>query len=201
MACHRKPGENWRFIEIDPEVIKIARDPKLFRFLSECGESAGIVAGDGRIALAKEPANKFDVIILDAFSSDSIPVHLMTEEALALYFDKLKPGGAIVFHISNRFMELASVVAAVANTQGAKTFVSVRNEKLWKEDISALKTMPVVAVVSRNEARFEQFKSDNRWYRFAESKMSKPWSDDFSNLLGAIYRGYNDDKLTRAKRH
>lgn len=112
MACHRKKGESWRYFEIDPEVVKIARDPRNFRFLAACGESAGIVLGDGRITLGKEPNGQFDVVVLDAFSSDSIPAHLMTKEAMDLYFSKLKPGGALIFHISNRYMELASFLSA-----------------------------------------------------------------------------------------
>ena len=106
LACQAKPGEQWTYFEIDPVVIRIAQDRSKFRFLHECAPGSPIVLGDARLTLAdvKEPA---DVIVLDAFSSDVVPVHLLTREALDLYMSKLAPGGALVFHISNRYLELA----------------------------------------------------------------------------------------------
>lgn len=190
MACQAKGREKWKFFEIDPEVIKIARDKSLFRFLSFCGESAGIVAGDGRITIANEPAAKFDAIVLDAFSSDSIPVHLLTEQAMELYFSRLKPNGTIVFHISNRFLELASVISSVAKTQGADTLITKKIGKLWNQDKSNFKIAPLVAVVTKSKSSFEGFRQDGRWFRIRDDEMSTPWSDDYSNILGAIYRRY-----------
>jgi spermidine synthase len=99
-------------------VIAVATDPSLFTLLSACAPDAAIVRGDARLSLAEEPDQNFDVLVVDAFSSDAIPVHLLTREALALYVRKLRPDGVIVMHISNRFMELASVVAAGAAAEG-----------------------------------------------------------------------------------
>ena len=110
-------GEDWTFFEIDPEVIRIARDPKSFRFLSACAPNAKIVPGDGRLTLAAS-SERYDLIVLDAFSSDAIPVHLLTREALAGYLSRLKPGGVIILHVSNRHLELASVAAAVGAADG-----------------------------------------------------------------------------------
>lgn len=188
MACHRNPGENWRFFEIDPEVVKIARDPSKFRYLAACGESEGIVLGDGRITLNREADQKFDVIVLDAFSSDSIPVHLMTKEAMDLYFQKLKPGGSLIFHISNRYMELASVVAATAAENGAVTYVSKKDDELWPSDLKSLKLSALVAVVGRKSEDLGNVAKSNRWLHIGQDRFSTPWTDDYSNILGALYR-------------
>ena len=122
LACHRKAGEHWTFFEIDPEVIRIARDPRLFTFLSSCAPDAPVVAGDARLTL-EASSGRYDLIVLDAFSSDSIPAHLLTREALAGYLSKLSPRGVIVAHISNRHLDLAPVVANVAQSQGLVSFL------------------------------------------------------------------------------
>src|SRR5207302_1230798 len=118
----RKAGEHWTFFEIDPEVIRIARDPRLFTFLSSCAADAPVVAGDARLTLEASPG-RYDLIVLDAFSSDSIPAHLLTREALAGYLAKLSPRGVIVAHISNRHLDLAPVLANVAGSQGLVSFL------------------------------------------------------------------------------
>jgi len=190
MACHRQKGENWRYFEIDPEVVKIARDPNNFRFLSHCGESDGIVLGDGRVTLEKENDGKFDVIVLDAFSSDSIPIHLMTREAMKLYFRKLNPNGALVFHISNRYMELASIVTATAATQGGLTYINKLDDTLWNADKNKFKMPALVAVVGRNSDDLGALATGNRWFQLRKDQYSTPWTDDYSNILGAIFRAY-----------
>src|SRR5271166_4567957 len=122
LACHKRDGEEWTFFEIDPSVARIARDPRLFSFISACAPDLPVVLGDARLTLAAS-AQRYDLIILDAFSSDAIPVHLLTREALAGYLTRLEPGGALVMHISNRHMELSSVVAAVAAGEGLVAFL------------------------------------------------------------------------------
>ena len=135
LACQAKPGEQWTHFEIDPVVIRIAQDSSKFRFLHECAPGAPIVLGDARLTIAdvKVPA---DVIVLDAFSSDVVPVHLLTREALDLYMSKLAPGGALVFHISNRYLELPSVVATIAAERGLVTLVK-RDQSVTIEDFRA----------------------------------------------------------------
>ncbi len=188
MACLRPADESWKYYEIDPEMVNIARDRKLFSYLSRCGESAGIVVGDGRIALAKEDNAKFDLIVLDAFSSDSIPVHLITKEAFQLYFDKLKPGGSMVLHISNQYLELASVISSIADSLGAKTVISTRKKHEWKHDEKNFRFAPVVAVVSKSQKVMDSFGRDKRWFSLDRKQYSKVWSDDYSNIIGSIYR-------------
>src|SRR6185312_956334 len=117
LSCLSQRGEHWTFYEIDPVVVQIARNPKLFSFMSSCAPDAGVVLGDARLTLAQSKET-YDLIVLDAFSSDVIPVHLLTREAIEVYLSHLAPNGALVLHISNRYLELANVVAAIAAGEG-----------------------------------------------------------------------------------
>jgi spermidine synthase len=184
LACHRREGETWTFFEIDPEVVRIARDPRLFRFLSKCAPASPIVVGDARLTLAAS-AQSFDLIVIDAFSSDAIPVHLLTREAVAQYLAKLSPRGMIVMHISNRHMELASVVAAVGNAEGLVTAF-----KRQRPDASApeLSAGSAVAVLARQEADFGDLLTRQGWQRIEAQAAVPAWTDDYSDLLSAIMR-------------
>ena len=115
-ACLTEAGDTITYYEIDPAILRIAKDPKRFTFLAECAPDAKIVVGDARLTLADAPDGEYDVIVVDAFTSDAIPVHLLTREALELYFRKLKPNGIVAMHVSNRNLELATVVAGIAQS-------------------------------------------------------------------------------------
>jgi hypothetical protein len=119
LACYARPGQSWTFHEIDAAVEQLARDGRFFHFMEACGNDPRIVLGDARLTLGAVPDHGYDLIVIDAFSSDSIPLHLLTREALALYQRKLAPGGIVLFHISNRYLALAPVVAALAADAGA----------------------------------------------------------------------------------
>ena len=118
LACYRRPGQYWQFFEIDPLVIEIARERKIFSFIERCAPDVEITLGDARLTLAQVPQGKFDILALDAFSSDSIPLHLLTKEAFATYRRALKPDGLLLVHISNRYIDLNPVVAAEAKANG-----------------------------------------------------------------------------------
>jgi hypothetical protein len=187
LACHRKPTEKWHFYEIDTEVIRIARDPKLFSFLADCAPDAPVTPGDGRISLAAAANGAFDVIVVDAFSSDSIPTHLINTEALKLYRSKLAPGGIMVLHISNRYMELASVVAASAKQTGEYMIVSETKPGFWSPDGAKRETMAEVAVVAKEADDLGTLASNPAWRRL-DGALPTAWSDDYSNVLSAIWR-------------
>ena len=119
LACYARPGQSWTFHEIDPAVEMLARDGRFFHFLEACGNHPRIVLGDARLTLADAPDHSYDLIVIDAFSSDSIPLHLLTREAFALYQRKLAADGIILFHVSNRYLDLAPVVVALAADVGA----------------------------------------------------------------------------------
>jgi SAM-dependent methyltransferase len=116
VACYGSSGEQWTFYEINPAVVHVARDTGYFSFLRTCLPGASFVIGDARLTLGHAPG-EFDLIILDAFSSDAIPIHLITREALALYGRKLAPGGMLFFHITNRHLDLAPVLGDLRRTR------------------------------------------------------------------------------------
>jgi spermidine synthase len=136
LGCYAKPGQQWTFYEIDPLVERIARDRDFFQFMSRCGNEPTVVLGDARLTLERAGDGSYDVLVIDAFSSDSIPTHLLTEEALALYLKKLSARGVVLFHISNRYLDLAPVVAALAFDAGVQArFLSYQPEAgtpLWR---------------------------------------------------------------------
>jgi hypothetical protein len=184
MACHRKDGETWTFFEIDPEVVRLARDPSMFRFLASCAPDAPVVLGDARLTLAASP-QQFDLIVLDAFSSDAIPTHLLTREALRGYLAHLAPHGMLMMHISNRHLELARVVAAVGATEGLSTLVKTdRNEIDFIKDLRAA---AMVAVLARNEADFGTLLGADGWEK-TEAAGVVAWTDDYSDIIGAMGR-------------
>lgn len=185
LACQIRAGEDWRFYEIDPAVIRIATDPARFGFFSACAPATTFVMGDARLTLGDAQDGSFDMIVVDAFSSDAIPVHLLTEEALALYMRKLRPNGAVLLHISNRNMELASVVRATAAGQGLTTWlnVPVRSESIRH----AMKTDPDVALVLRPGVDPGPIVTGS-WREQVGSGPTRPWSDDYADVVSAIWR-------------
>lgn len=187
LACRSRPGERWTYFEIDPAVIEIARDKSKFRMLSECAPTASIVLGDARLTLAEatEPA---DLIVLDAFSSDVVPVHLLTREALGLYVSKLAPDGVLAFHISNRYLELSSVVAALAAERGLVSYVR-RDQSVTQEDFERnMHAKSLVAVVARSDGDVANLAATGEWKKQTADPSLRPWTDDFSNVLAAMWR-------------
>ena len=185
LACHRRKGETWTFFEIDPEVVRIASNPRFFSFLSTCAPDAGIVLGDARLTLATA-TQRYDVIVIDAFSSDAIPVHLLTREAIAGYLSRLEDDGVLVMHISNRHMELGRVVAAVGAAEGLVTYL--------KHDSPAVvsppdyKTSAIVAALARSPAHLGDLTRLQGWAEIKPDPLVPAWTDDYSNLVGAIIR-------------
>lgn len=186
VACYSKPGEAWTFFEIDQTVARAARNPDLFRFLSDCGPTIPIVIGDARLTLGHEQDGVYDLLLIDAFSSDSIPAHLMTREAVELYRSKLKPDGLLVFHISNRYLELESVLAAIAAQEG----MAIRSGVFGKAidgPIGAIMSRSQVAVMAADASMFGPINDDPRWSTPSASD-TIAWTDDFSNIFTALLR-------------
>jgi spermidine synthase len=185
-ACNGAKGDRWTYFEIDAVVAKIAKDPSQFKFLSTCAPDARIVLGDARLTLADEPAATFDYLLIDAFSSDSIPVHLLTKEALQLYVSRLKPDGLLVFHISNKHLELKSVVAALAADAGlaVKTNAITRANTTFEDVTSA-----AAAVFARRPEQLDAFTAARGWNP-PDAQGTALWTDDYSNIPGAIWRKY-----------
>ena len=188
LSCYGKPGEQWRFFEIDPAVARIATNPALFRTMASCAPNADITLGDARLTLA-EDSGKFDLIIIDAFSSDVVPVHLITREAFGLYAGKLSPNGAIALNISNRNIDLAPVVAASAAANGLLAY-----DKLEPRDHAfseTFRTQAEIALVRRAVTGADESISPGAgWRQLATDPAVRVWTDDYSNIAGAIWRKY-----------
>jgi hypothetical protein len=146
------------------------------------------VIGDARLTFAKEPDGIYDLIIVDAYSSDAIPIHLATEEAMKIYKDKLAPQGAVVMHVSNRHLELSSVVVGIAEANGLQSWVYSEDSGRDNEYIFATS----VVVCAREEADVGELASSDEWALTEADKKQRIWTDDYSNVLGAVYRRLRD---------
>ena len=186
LACRAKPADTVHYYEIDPAIIQIARDSGLFHFLSACRPDVPIMLGDARLTLADAPDGSYDIIYVDAFSSDAIPIHLITREAMAVYLRKLTPHGIVVVHVSNRFLELASVVTGIAAANGAVTRVNDGSDFVEKE--SEYLFVGTVAAVARNDLDFGALAFSNYWPRQTPDPNQWVWTDDYSNVVGAVIR-------------
>ena len=185
-ACFSEPGDSLKFYEIDASVEKLARDDTRFHYIKKCAPDIPVVLGDARLTLAESP-DKYDLIVLDAFSSDAIPIHLMTREAMATYISKLAPGGIVVMHVSNRHMELASVVAGIAHANGLVSRVNNRAAREDEEDAKYIFTSTVV-ISAREEKDFSELLEDKDWLPIELDGNQRIWTDDYSNVVGAIIR-------------
>jgi hypothetical protein len=182
LACYAQPGERLTFFEIDPVVVRIARDPKLFTYLRDC--PAGVVVGDGRRSLVAEPAGRFGLLVVDAFNSDAIPVHLITRQALALYRSRVGERGSVLVHISNRYLKLEPVLGNLARDAGM-VCVTQRHKPTAVQRARGY-TASRWALLAGAGADLGAVASDPRWHRCADDPAEHVWTDDYSDLLGAI---------------
>ena len=184
-ACYRQPGQAWTFYEIDPAVVKIARDPGLFTFLRDCAPDARIVVGDARLSLKSAAPGEYDLIVLDAYSSDAIPIHLITREAIRLYLDKLSPNGLLVFNISNRHLDLGTVLANLALDAGLA--YRARNDLQIDPGLAGRGMMPSQwAVLARSSGALGGLADNPTWVQPAPRPGTTVWTDDFNNLLSVF---------------
>lgn len=183
MSCYARPGQRWTFYEIDPTVRRIAQDPRLFTYLRDCPGRFDVVLGDARLSLRQAPAGGFGLIVGDAFSSDAIPVHLLTREAFALYLSKLKRGGALAFHISNRYLDLEPVLGDLARDHGLYC-ASQHYRVSAAEDAAGLSESRWVAMAQRPADL--GLRGDARWHACGDRPGTAVWTDDFSNVVGAL---------------
>jgi hypothetical protein len=188
LTCAAGPGERWKFFEIDQSMVDTARDPKYFTYIKNCQPDLKPVMGDARLTFAREPDGIYDLIIVDAYSSDAIPIHLATREAMKIYQDKLAPQGVVLMHVSNRHLELASVVVGIAEANDLKSWVYSEDSNRDNEYIFATE----VVVSAREEVDIGKLASSDEWVLTAPDADQRVWTDDYSNVLGAVYRRLRD---------
>jgi len=187
-TCYQEPGQAMTFFEIDPTIERIARDPKLFRYLELCGQDVEVIIGDGRQNLGRTPDGTFNLLILDAFNSDAIPVHLLTREALALYLHKLAPGGIVLFHISNRYVQLEPVVANLAIEASVAALIQEYEPSNDDEATYGASSSTWVAV-ARDHTDLNLLEADDRWRPPEPDARVGVWTDDYSNIFRTLIWG------------
>jgi SAM-dependent methyltransferase len=187
LSCYKRPGESWRVFEIDPVMVTIARDH--FQFLTGCAADAQIVLGDARVSLANQAPNSIDVLAVDAFSSDAVPMHLLTREALAIYGRAVQPGGIVLFHISNRYLDLAPVIADLAHSGGWTA--KVLNYTPTMAENRDLATSSQWIALSRDPAALQRIvqlsgEDAGKWQDLQPTEGFAGWSDDYASILPII---------------
>jgi hypothetical protein len=180
-ACHKQEGETWRFFEIDPLVIKIAKDPKNFTFIQKCQPDIDIVVGDARLTMAKEKDESFDLFIIDAFTSDAIPMHMLTTEAVKMYLAKLKQDGVVVLHTSNRYLDLDSVLSAIQKELPPGSAGIVASDR--SADGSYSQSSSTVVIFTKSEKALEPYRKQPGVSELNDHGL-RSWTDDYSDLLG-----------------
>jgi spermidine synthase len=186
LACYARGEEDWTFYEIDPAVERVARNPQYFTFLQDSrARKLNVVLGDARLRLQDAPEREYELIVLDAFSSDAIPVHLLTREAWTLYLGKLAPAGLLAVHISNRSLDLKPVLRELArDAQLVNRFW--RDEDLSPQEQQMGKTPSEWVVMARQEGDLGELARDPRWGPLPEWPRVSVWRDDFSNILSVL---------------
>jgi spermidine synthase len=179
LAAYGRPGDVFRFYDIDPGVVRIARSE--FTYLADSPAAIEISLGDARLALEREPPQQFDVLAVDAFSSDAIPVHLITREALGVYLRHVRPDGIVAFHVSNRFLDLVPVVARLAKEHGVHAQI-VRDDPDDEDETGRSKSDWVL--LAREEAALKRPRIVEAGAEPAEDEPElRTWTDDYSNLI------------------
>ncbi len=183
-ACYAHQDEEWTFYEIDPVVVEIASSGALFTYLKDCAPQSRIVVGDARLSLEDAPDASYDMIVLDAFSSDAIPVHLITKEALALYLKKLKDDGTIAFHISNRYLDLEPVLVELA--RDARMAGAARDAGATEEERASMYYASRWVALSRHASVLSNLVTERGWNVLEPSADVRLWTDDFTDIIGIL---------------
>jgi spermidine synthase len=184
-ATYAEPHQKWIYYEIDPVVQEIAENPQYFTYLRDSRAPYEIVIGDGRLQIKAAPDSSFDLLILDAYSSDALPVHLLTREALELYASKLAPDGAMIFHISNRHLDLEPQMAALAKAIGWQA-LQFSDYNIDTKTAGLGKSASQWVMLTRRQSQFGNLNLDDRWTPLQEGPNMRVWTDSYSSLLSVF---------------
>jgi hypothetical protein len=187
LACYARPDQSWTFFEIDPGIVSVARGN--FTFLRRCAPQARVVLGDARLTLAQQPPGQIHALAVDAFSSDAVPMHLLTREALAIYGRAVHRDGLVLFHISNRYLELEPVVADLASSGGWASASMEYDPTEEEKDLNA--TVSHWVALSRNPQTIRRLVASSgedgmNWVMLQPREGFTGWSDDHASILPLI---------------
>ncbi|OLC16174.1 MAG: hypothetical protein AUH32_01900 [Actinobacteria bacterium 13_1_40CM_66_12] len=188
MACYAQPQQKWTYYEIDPVVIGIAQNPALFTFLRDCTPSAVIVPGDARLTIAKAADHSYDLIVIDAFGGDAIPVHLLTREAVQLYMSKLRPGGVLLFNVSNKYIDVSSVLTGEAAALALVSFMRT-DVVVTPAEAAAGKFVSAWLVMAADPGNLGDLPERPGWAALRADPHFPVWTDDFSDVLAVTRLG------------
>ncbi len=188
MACYCRKQDSMDIYEIDPLVLTVAEDPKYFTYLSSAAGDVKIIVGDGRIQLNRTEAT-YDAMVFDAYSSDAVPIHLITREAVQLYLRRLAPNGVLLFHISNRHLDMKPVLAQIAAAEGLVARVEMDNAVTpWQ--MAEGKTASEWVVMTKEPSVLATVTAGEPWKEMPEKPGFRGWTDDYSSLIG-VWKGFN----------
>lgn len=186
VAAYTRAGDRLTFFEIDPLVVKVSTDPQNFTYTTECAKGViDYVIGDARLTVARQPDSSFDILLIDAFSSDSVPAHLLTVEAVKGYLAKLKPDGVLILHLSNRNLDLLGPAQAVARAAGGQGLIqSYRPPE--KSPPGSWESAEDAVIVAKDHRALDTFIRSGQW-QSVNPFLARPWTDDYTNLAGSMY--------------
>ena len=188
LACYALPGQTWTVYEIDPVAVRIARNPKLFSYLADCKRDIGVVVGDARHSLAAARPASHDMLAIDAFSSDAIPTHLLTREAFGVYDHALAPGGVLLIHVSNRFLDLAPLIAANARADGwtaRELMYVVRGKDPYGQSTSHSDWIALTRTPGAMD-RLLRATAGAGWRPLSAGRPMAPWTDDHASIVPVL---------------
>lgn len=192
-ACFQKDGRFFDFYEINNQVIEIAENPDYFTFLSDCGSPYEIIRGDGRLAIQDKPDGFYDLIVLDAFSSDNIPAHLVTKEAVEIYLKKLNANGALLFNISNNYLDIEPVLSQIAKTLDVPAYA--RFSRSGKLPDSNITYYPAHFFSFSNNALFNKHLRESGWTEGRFRDGVALWTDQYSNIVSVLGNKVGKNRL------
>jgi len=185
LAAYAQPGQHWTFYEINAQVFQVASDSRYFTYLSDCRAPRNVVIGDGRLSLRKAPDRNYALIVFDAFSSDAIPIHMLTREAIQLYLSKLAPHGVLAFHISTKSVDLIPILRALTK-DAHLTCVAEKQPPLSSAECLSHRSDSTWVFIARDQADFEPLKKTTDYNSVPDGPNASVWTDQFSDMIGAI---------------
>jgi hypothetical protein len=187
LSCYAKPGQDWQYYEIDPAVAAIAKDRTKFTFLSRCLPGAKIEIGDARLVLANQKENSADLLAIDAFSSDSVPMHLLTLEAFQTYRKHISSNGLLLVHISNRYLDLRPVVAAAAKQGWTARMMAYKVDPAGQALSYTSSLWVAMSPDATTIAKLEQESGGRKWQALTPREGFLPWTDNYGSILPLLY--------------
>ncbi|MGH1455271.1 MAG: fused MFS/spermidine synthase [Alphaproteobacteria bacterium] len=196
-ACYQKDERHFDFYEIDKEIADLAENEQYFTYLSDCGSPYNIILGDGRLKVEEKDNEIYDLILLDAFSSDNVPIHILTKEAIEIYQTKLKPSGALVFNITNRYLDLEPVLSNASDALGIPSIAKATRGRIIGD--TGIKSYDAHFFVLSKNPQIIEYLRNNEWTNTTKREGVKLWTDKYSNIVSVLNNKTRKMRLPKNK--